>query len=422
VERLSDWVYLVGSRLPPGWQKSEAVKEAGLDPLYWDFRAAKGDLSKFTEEQIAKLHAGIDKLSDLFNVPKPEQVQDYQAAYDLSREADLRALAAVNAAGWKFTQEQLEALEDQYWADRNAGKDPAVHPALKIKWDTEQKFLRGKPLAEQYLISPARKASQARYEAGQRIWGDYLPPGGNWARGLEVPPLVQSYWSDKAARDKMTPAQLSQVEAWLKANVPADYRNAAEWEQARALDKTYDAAVKERFPAEAIAWNSEYGALDTEARKEWRKAFPARYEVLKDMWDFKREYGNRNPVWAKYYGFPADSGGAAGGRLPTMGGVVRARRTYGGGGGGGGTYIPAPTAADEVAFNFTSAQFTALSGRIANFSAQVAQKFGSDMLSILQTFLALSPADRRNWRYRNYVLYSRLLIFLMWLLAQGQAF
>jgi hypothetical protein len=230
-------------------------------------------------------------------------------------------------------------------------------------------------------------------------------------------------WKDPTKRNAMTVAQINQVQAWLDAHVDYDKYPPSEWDQVYKEQDTYLAAQKEKFSAQALADTRTYNAMSKDERAQWKKAFPDRYQQVKAVNNFKDEYGDRNPLWAKYYGFAASTSTGAAGNIGVMGGGVR-KRWMGPEGVWKGRATTAPatlSGADEYAVAFDQTQYSALAQAAGDYTAKAAQLFGADILTLLQDWLGMDSVARLAWRKSHYAQYQRLLLFLMWLMSQGSA-
>jgi hypothetical protein len=427
-DRLYDYSWLVRDRLPPGYQNSEMLTKAGLTDTMRDKLYSSRNFDDWTPQELDAMRAVFEKLGAEVKVPSLDKLAEYEAAKLENDRINAEVIRRMNAEGLRFSLDDMLQMQDDFYAA--GGKGTPLKPLSRF-WDIRRELRQASTLGRKYYISPASAASTAKYQAGQNIWEDLKPPGSNWDQGLDVPPLVQDFLYNKAKRDAMSAAQINQVQAWLSANVPADYRNPAEWAQARALEETYTAAVKEKFAPDIEKWAAERASLpDAAAKAQWDKAFPARKEALKGYWDFKREFGNRNPIWGKYYGFAADTGASAStGYLPTIGGGRRERRTFYGGSNAGRRTTTATTApaelsgADEMVLAVTTEEVNALAQTVrqsmANFDTEVTRLFGADILTLVNSFLSMDAATRAAYRRSKYALYQRILLYLMWLLARG---
>jgi len=119
-----------------------------------------------------------------------------------------------------------------------------------------------------------------------------------------VPQLVKDF-RDPAKRNKMTAAQITWVENWLAYRSHQGHlqeRKRVGPGVCRAEDLRRGGEREVQRPGDCRQQGLRRDGQGT--RTQFRKAFPDRYKALAAIYDFKEEYGNRNPVWAKYYGFP----------------------------------------------------------------------------------------------------------------------
>ncbi len=446
LQRLSEYTWMVIDRIPYGYRRRRAFEEAGIADLMDKFYAARGRIGQepaptdvrggpleggvypvasvqWTDEEIERLAQGIDALAKRFRIPSPTETAEWERAREIHEAKQMRALALLQGErGQYFTLDAIRRMEAAYYSLPDEMREEYLqnNPVLRRWWDLLDE-------AERALTPEELQAERALYESpeaarSRMIWEESLPPGGNWRRGLLVPSFVEDLY-DETKRATMSDADLERALAWLQANVPEKYMQPEEWKEARRLNEEFQAQARAEFGDDIIDLAAAYGKLSTAERRRWRSANPDLYALLKDYWDFKREFGDDNPVWDKYYGFE-EGQPARGGRSYRRG--RRGRRSYrsyrgryGGGALPEATPVPGAPGVPGVPPR-DQAQYTALLAEMRAdpaFDPLAKLLFGSDIFDLLARWFAMTPEEQAAFMQQNQALYERILRFLAWLAA-----
>lgn len=369
VQATSDYTRLVDQRMPPGNQRVQIYKDAGIWDLVQKFydTGTSNPLSKFTDEEYQKFKAGIEKVGANVQVPSTAQTDAWAQVKQAHSWMLDQAYGLLQQQGYWVMPWDLEEQQDAYFASDNPDQYLEDHPTLQAWWNAQTAIQN---------LNPAVKALEQKYfdtpesVAKSNFW-DAVPPGFNWQKNTEVPAVVKMML-DEETRDSMTNDQIAEATAWLKENVPAQYADTKEWAQARTENDQYEAERLRLFGSDLVELNRKYGAMTAEERELFQISNPEQFNRLKALWDFKKTWAAGHPVWDRYYGYGASDQTDGSSSYPI-------------------------TAEAQKAYDDNTA-----------FKTEATQRFGSDILDLARTYAALDDATRAQFRVDRAADYQRL--------------
>lgn len=202
--------WLILNRLPPGKQRTEMLRGAGITEELSDrFYDDNGDMSAWSEPDRMRMQAGIETLAMSVQPPSPQQQAEYQRVKDAN--AQMKQIAAQQFGA------DIEALEDKYMSmtteQRKAWRE--ANPADYARFSGYQemkKQYRAQTGLDKYYGSTGTQAqpttfkgqayNQAKERFGEDIWDindGYFAAGekGSLERKVYLAqnPILKDLWS-----------------------------------------------------------------------------------------------------------------------------------------------------------------------------------------------------------------------------------
>lgn len=422
-ERLKDYGYLVLQRLPPGEERSDFLKSLGVSELVDRFYANKGDVTDWSEQDVKAISLAFDKIGGRYNIPTPLERKEFNKAKE--NHARIKDEAVDQLLNMGYDQAPwIETIQENYYAE---GVDKPAYleqwPILPMYWDLQRGVTDDnvdlKATEEEFYTSENERLNT-------EFWEEQLPPGSNWRKGLDLPPFVQAML-DEDSRPLLDEKEKQVAVDWLKANVPSAFKDLDEWPMAKRLNDQFREQVTAALGENVFELSALYGEMKPNEKAGWKKDYPNQYAELELYWDAKTAYGQKYPLWRKYYGFadeipkssPASTSASAG-------------RGRGGGGGRGisqsvAAALPGtPTPLAQQSQVQPGTDYDALAAQVSTimddpgFISLVTKLFKTSFMLLLRRWLKMTPAERAAWALKNRADWHRIQAFLTWFMKQAQ--